>query len=532
VVRSQQQESNRLPLQRPAAVVLSAKRQLRRSRDRGVAAAVGPGLGWNDMEKELSDTLMRVSPRFTHPKRRLRSLIIYGVVLALWIAVVGCAWFAHGVWAWSAGLLYVTYDTWLLFYVAWKTFFVLRSRGGPSTSAPAPRKPEPSVGVLIAAYNEAPALPTTLEALLPQLGDRDVVLLVDDGSDDRTCEVLAERFGVVWPGLLELGRSSSNPALQVWRNRHGGKARALNAGLTRLSTDVVVTVDADTKLAPDAIAALRRAFAADPAMVAACCVIRPVCAPGSLAGLFQWFQTYEYIRAFCSRIAWMRSEALLLVSGAFAGFRREALIAVGGFDPQCLVEDYELIHRLHRYGRDRALDWRVSVISSPRAITDAPADFASFLRQRRRWFAGFLQTQYWNCDMTFNGRYGAVGRWMLPIKAVDTMQPIFGLTAFGLLIAFAVTGRLSILLPVLAVITGKILVDVCFHLWWVNIYGRWTEQRPRRASFGLAFLAAVTEPFSFQLLRHLGAAWGWWSFLSRRQSWGVTASTPVVEAIK
>lgn len=366
--------------------------------------------------------------------------------------------------------------------------------------------------------------------MLPQLRDGDIALVVDDGSEDQSTSLLADSYGISWSKPDGLGASSRHPGLRVWRNRHGGKARALNSGLARLTTDIVVTVDADTKLAPEALTALRAAFAADPALVGACCVIRPLCAPGALSGFFQWFQTYEYMRAFCSRIAWMRSGALLLVSGAFAGFRREALVDVGGFDPECLVEDYELIHRLHRYSYDHGLGWRIAVISAPRAVTDAPGSLISFLRQRRRWFAGFLQTQYWNCDMTFNRRYGKVGAWMLPIKAVDTMQPIFGLTAFILLLTFAIGGRLTILVPVLTVIVVKIIIDIGFHLWWVKVYGRWTGQPPGRASFGLAFLAALAEPFSFQLLRHTGAAWGWLSFLTRRHSWGVTASNAALGA--
>jgi len=288
-------------------------------------------------------------------------------------------------------------------------------------------------------------------------------------------------------------------------------------------------VDADTKLAPGALEGLRRAFVEEPKLAAACCVIRPVCAPAALAGFFQWFQTYEYIRAFCSRIAWMRADALLLVSGAFAAFRRDAVVVVGGFDPECLVEDYELIHRLHRYSFDQGLGWRVRVLCAPRALTDAPASLPSFLKQRRRWFSGFLQTQYWNCDMTFNSRYGKLGSWMLPIKALDTMQPIFGLTAFILLVLFAVLGKLAIVVPVLCVILSKVAIDLFFHVWWVHVYGRWTGQRTTHSGLGLALLAALAEPFSFQLLRHAGATWGWFNFIMRRQQWGITASMPAVE---
>jgi cellulose synthase/poly-beta-1,6-N-acetylglucosamine synthase-like glycosyltransferase len=495
---------------------------------------------------DLEANLRRVSPRFTHPQRSMRSLAIYGAVVTLWIALTVGAWFASGLFAWTTGLSYILYDTFLLFYVARKTYFILqggampggeggaggaiahggtvgRGTGGPLGGNRAANA-EPTLGVLIAAYNEAPALPTTLDALLPQLLAGDVVLVVDDGSHDDTGQILRDRFAVDWPAPLGIGESSVHPGLRVLRAQHGGKARALNAGLMRLQTDLIITVDADTKLAPDALQGVRRAFADEPDLVAACCVIRPVCAAGALSGFFQWFQTYEYIRAFCSRIAWMRADALLLVSGAFAAFRRAGVVTVGGFDPECLVEDYELIHRLHRYSFDQGLAWRVRVLSAPRALTDAPASLPSFLRQRRRWFSGFLQTQYWNCDMTFDGRYGSLGRWMLPIKAIDTMQPVFGLTAFVLLLVFAVLGKLSVVVPVLCVILAKIALDLFFHVWWVHVYGRWTGQRITHSGFGLALLAALAEPFSFQLLRHIGATWGWFSFILRRQQWGVTAS--------
>ncbi len=491
---------------------------------------------------DLEANLRRVSPRFTQPRLTVRSVSIYFAVVLLWLVLTGAAWFGSGIFAWLTGLSYILYDTFLLLYVARKTYYLVKSPAvrdavPPREAAPVPADggvasagaPRPTLGVLIAAYNEAPALPTTLDALLPQLEPGDVVLVVDDGSMDATPEMMRERFAVGWPAPLGVAGSTRHPGLQILRAAHGGKARALNAGLTRLHTDLIVTVDADTKLAPGALDGLRRAFIEEPNLAAACCVIRPVCAPAALAGFFQWFQTYEYIRAFCSRIAWMRADALLLVSGAFAAFRRDAVVVVGGFDPECLVEDYELIHRLHRYSFDQGLGWRVRVLPAPRALTDAPASLPSFLKQRRRWFSGFLQTQYWNCDMTFNGRYGKLGSWMLPIKALDTMQPIFGLTAFILLLLFAVLGKLAIVVPVLAVIFSKVAIDLFFHVWWVHVYGRWTGQRTTHSGLGLALLAALAEPFSFQLLRHLGATWGWFNFIMRRQQWGTTASMPAIE---
>ena len=296
-----------------------------------------------------------------------------------------------------------------------------------------------------------------------------------------------------------------------------------------MHTDIVMTVDADTRLAEDATLAMRSAFAASPALVAAAGILVPVCNRTVGGRLFQWFQTYEYIRNFIARYAWMRADSLLLVSGAFAAFRRDALLAVGGFDPQCLVEDYELIHRLRRYAVDHGIDWKVHVVGNAHALTDAPSTFGSFMRQRRRWFAGFLQTQYWNRDMTGNRRYGTLGTLMLPVKAFDTVQPIYGLTAFALLLVFLFDRRGAIVLPIFSVIGAKIVIDYAFHVWSVHLYRRWTGDRAG-SSLWMAVLTAIVEPFTFQLLRHLGAALGWVHFLRRSRAWGVQSRSGLMAA--
>ena len=264
---------------------------------------------------------------------------------------------------------------------------------------------------------------------------------------------------------------------------------------------------------------MRRAFSAEPNLVATTGVLTPVCAPTASGKVFEWFQTYEYIRNFLARYAWMRLDSLLLISGAFAGFRRAAALEVGGFDPDCLVEDYELIHRLKRYGVRNGRGWTTRVLGGARARTEAPSTTLAFLRQRRRWFGGFLQTQYWYREMVGNRRYGALGLAMLPVKAIDTLQPLYGLTAFALLCSYLVQGRLTILAPVGAVVAAKIFIDFSFQLWAIHLYRCWLGDRSA-ASFGHAFVASLIEPFSFQLLRHLGAAWGWIVFLNGRQTWG------------
>ncbi|PZP09959.1 MAG: glycosyl transferase, partial [Sphingomonas hengshuiensis] len=221
--------------------------------------------------------------------------------------------------------------------------------------------------------------------------------------------------------------------------------------------------------------------------------------------------------------------SLLLISGAFAAFRRSALVKVGGFDSDCMVEDYELIHRLHRHAADHGLDWRVRVEGAAQARTDAPASLIGFLRQRRRWFGGFLQTQYWNRDMIGNGRFGTLGSLHMPVKTLDTVQPIYGMAAFVILIALVVVGQFRIALPILIVMVVKIVFDLGFLLWSLRLYARWTGSG-KGLSAGGALIAAALEPFSFQLLRHAGAIWGWHAFLTGRETWGRQHRTAIGDA--
>ena len=463
------------------------------------------------------------SPRYTPEPTPWPSVAIHGGVALLWVLLFAGAFVFAGVFAWSVGLVYVLYDTVLLVFTFVETWGLRRALPVPVPGRPA------SLAVIVAAHDEAEVLPVTLAALFAQGEPADRVVIADDGSTDATAVLLARDFGLTAPPLGELSAASpSHPGLAWLRLPHGGKAAALNVALAAIDSDVVLTVDADTLLEPGALAAIRAAFAADPGLVAATGVLTPVCDRSLTGRLFEWFQRYEYIRNFLSRHAWEQVGGLLLISGAFAGFRRSAVIAVGGFDRDCLVEDYELIHRLRRHAARSGLDWTTRVVGGARARTTAPADTRAFLAQRRRWFGGFLQTQYWYRDMVGDRRYGHLGTWMLPVKAFDTLQPVFGLTAFGLLLFYLATGRVHVLLPVAVVIVGKIALDLAFHLWSIRLYRHWAGGPPMGSVAAVA--ASLVEPFSFQLLRHTGAALGWVTFLSGRQTWGKQSRGGLVRA--
>jgi cellulose synthase/poly-beta-1,6-N-acetylglucosamine synthase-like glycosyltransferase len=472
------------------------------------------------LKRTLEQALALASPRIVPRPTTLLSTLIHLGVVALWLLLFARAFFLQGVVAWSTGIAYVVYDTLLLAFVTLKTLPLMRPLKPLDPASD--RRDLPSMGVIVASHNEASVLPVTLAALLRQTHGPAQIVIADDGSTDETSALLTGRFGLKAAPDGQLSAPSSlHPNLYWLRVPHGGKARALNAAITEMTTETVMTVDADTLLDDGATYAMRVAFADEPKLVAAAGILVPVCGKSVSGRLFQWFQTYEYMRNFVARFAWMRADSLLLISGAFASFKRAALVEVGGFDPQCLVEDYELIHRLRRYSVDHGLGWDVRVVGDAQGRTDAPGTLGSFLRQRRRWFAGFLQTQYWNRDMTGNPRYGTLGMLMLPVKAVDTMQPIYGLTAFALLLAFLFGGHGTLVLSIFGVIGAKTAIDLAYYLWCIHLYRRWTGQR-------VAMLAAIAEPFTFQLLRHTGALMGWLHFLRGGRVWGAQRRSGLV----
>ncbi|MBS0371851.1 MAG: glycosyltransferase family 2 protein [Proteobacteria bacterium] len=463
------------------------------------------------------------SPRLRPRPTGIAGYLIAGAVGGGTLLLLASPFVSAGLLSWASGIAFILYDLLLLLFVAWQTLPLAVRRPPASPDETVAAGSRPSLTVIIAAWNEAPVLERTIAALTAQNDPPEHILIADDGSTDDTALVLIRAYGFAPPTTATQHQTSPlHPRLAWLRVPHGGKARTLNRALAHIDTDIVVTVDADTHPAVDALARMRQAFAHDDQLVAATGVLAPAC-KASLGGrLLGTFQSCEYVRNFVSRYAWMRADSLLLVSGAFAGYRRDALTAVGGFDPECLVEDYELIHRLHRHACAHGKTWRVRVVGQARARTSAPSDLRAFLRQRRRWFAGFLQTQLWNRDMIGNRRFGKLGLLMLPVKTLDTVQPLLGLAASATLLGLVAGGHLPLATAILSVLLNKVLLDIVFHTWCLYLYRRWTagEHAP---GYSQAIATALLEPFSFQILRHLGAALGWHHFLTGRRNWGKQA---------
>jgi cellulose synthase/poly-beta-1,6-N-acetylglucosamine synthase-like glycosyltransferase len=292
------------------------------------------------------------------------------------------------------------------------------------------------ISILVPAHNEGPTIAASVRSLLTLSYPEFEVVVVNDGSKDDTLEVLRHAFDLVpvpaafaerLPArpVRTVYRSLDHPNLLVLDKEQGGKSDALNAAINAANFPLFCCIDADSLLEPDAILRVSRVFADDPAAVAVGGIVRvlngsvvqdgrvvAVRAPGRPMVLCQ---VLEYIRGFLAgRTALSRINGLLIISGAFGLFRKEAVIAAGGYSRQTVCEDMEVVVRLHREARGRRQRQRVIFVPDPVCWTQVPEDWRSLLRQRDRWQRGLIESLWLHRRMLLNPRYGVVGMFAFP----------------------------------------------------------------------------------------------------------------------
>ena len=325
----------------------------------------------------------------------------------------------------------------------------------------------PFVSVIVPAYNEELTIVQSVRALLLLDYPAREIIVVNDGSSDGTLAALVETFQLVpapaafaqplqTAAVREMYRSTTEPALVVVDKLNGGsKSDAVNAGFNAASGTLVLSIDADTLLEPDALSRATTPFLEDPATVAVggniaisngCRIedgrIMAVELPRSWLARFQ---IVEYMRAFLLfRLACAAANGVVLVSGAFGLFRREAVIAIGGFDHAAIGEDMDLTIRLQRHFRARGEPIRIAFDPSPLGWTQAPEDWRSLRSQRYRWRRGLVQVLWRNRQVVGNPRFGVVGLGVLPyILVFEGLGPLLEIGGYVLTAGGALLGLLN-----------------------------------------------------------------------------------------
>ncbi len=271
------------------------------------------------------------------------------------------------------------------------TFLAWRAAKRAVVPCPPPHLIPSFVSVLIPAFNEERVIEASVRRILASSGPRIEVIVIDDGSADRTSEIVAHSFG-------------ADPRVTLLTLENGGKARALNAALRIAKGDIVVALDADTQFEPDTIAKLARWFA-DPAIGA----VAGNAKIGNAVNLVTRWQAVEYVTAQnLERRALDALDAITVVPGAVGAWRRIALDEVGGYPDDTLAEDQDLTISIQRAG------WRVACDVDAIAWTEAPDSFRALFKQRRRWAFGTLQCLWKHRAALVSGKPSGLARFGMP----------------------------------------------------------------------------------------------------------------------
>ncbi|HET8932491.1 MAG TPA: glycosyltransferase, partial [Polyangiales bacterium] len=288
-------------------------------------------------------------------------------------------------WGWAAlSALFLVCTVLSIFRIVFLGALTIRNLRAKPPEPPATF--QPLVTVIAPAYNEEKVIATTLNAILASEYRNLEILVIDDGSTDDTV------------GVVE-AIAARHPRIRLIRQANAGKSAAANNALSQARGELVVAVDADTIVSADAIPKLVAHFA-NPDVTAVCGNVEV----GNVNGIFTAFQAIEYVTSQnFDRRAFSSLNCISVVPGALGAWRRDAVLAAGGYSDESLTEDADLtLTILRRGGR---------VVYEPEAYgrTEAPESLGALLRQRFRWTYGTYQCLWKHRSAFFKGTLGWVG---------------------------------------------------------------------------------------------------------------------------
>lgn len=274
----------------------------------------------------------------------------------------------------------------------------------------------PKMSIIVPAYNEEKVIRTTIEALIDADYPDKEIIVVDDGSKDRTLMIAMEY----------------KDRVKVLHKENGGKASALNMALLYSTGEVVVIVDADTITSRSGLKYLARSMV-DKNIVAVAGNVKI----RNKINWITWCQALEYL----SGIQIMRRGldyfgAIYIVPGALGAFRKDKLIEAGTYHKDTLVEDFDATVKVLRSGMI------VEGSNKSIAYTQAPQTFIDFYKQRKRWYRGNLQILRRHSDILTNPRFGYLHSFAFPLMVIHMILiPVTSIMVWGFAIYQLIIGN-------------------------------------------------------------------------------------------
>lgn len=422
---------------------------------------------------------------------------------------------------------------------------------------------EPPITLIVTSYNEEAVIVPTIRALLQLDYHEYEILIVNDGSKDRSMEILTAEFELQEVPVAFRKRIEHKPVKGFYQSRlygnlrvidkeNGGcKSDASNAGINGARYGLFMPLDADTILERDCLKYMIQPYLLNPDTVGVGGTVRILngcqVANGALTKIglpknkLALFQVLEYTRAFLSgRVGWNVLNSLPLISGAFGLFNKEAVISVGGYSHKSLGEDMDLVLRIHRHYRLNKKPYRIDYVVDPVCWTEAPETFSILRKQRVRWQRGLFDCLWENRKLLFHPRSGGVGWLSFPfllfLEGISPLFEIFGLLFFFVcLFAGVISGEgvvaflmLSLGMGCMLSVTSILLEEVTFQTY------------PRKTDLAILLIGAFVENFGYRQLMSLWRLEGtikWilrtkssWGTMTRNASWS-TSPAPASAAI-
>lgn len=407
----------------------------------------------------------------------------------------------------------------------------------------------PGISIVAPAYNEEKTIITNVYSLLSlEYPDYEVVI-VNDGSKDKTLELLIKEFDLVKVPYAYIEKIKTKPFRAVYKTQSdnpsfkrltvvdkengGTKADASNAGVNVVSNKYFVCTDVDCILDKYALYRIiwpimqsqKRVIAVSAMMrMSNGCVVKDgqmvqTRAPRSLIPLFQ---DLEYARSFLvGKSALASLNAMQNVSGGFGLFETKVVIKAGGYDGDSFAEDMDMVARMIRYMCDSGEEYRIVQIPETCCWTEGPSTLKVLSRQRTRWGRGLLQFFIVHHDMLWNRTYRQYGNLTLPyIMIFELLAPLIefiGYTMVFYLFLISAVNYHTIWVAFLGLYAFAQMLTTCvvsFDLYAGTPF-------PKRSNYILIFVASLLEPIIYHPLNVFFSLRGYLRHLTgRRMVWG------------
>lgn len=284
-------------------------------------------------------------------------------------------------------------------YVASFYMINMSSKYKKAESLPATDK---TVSIVVPAWNEGKSIESTIKSLLATDYPKEKfeIIIVDDGSKDDTYK-LAKKY-----------ESEQNPKVRVFTKDNGGKGSAINFGIKKSKAEIIISMDADSIVRPDALKKMIGYFKNEQVMS-----VTPSMGVYKPKKVLEKIQQIEYYIGVFLRKSFAIVNAIHITPGAFSAYRREFFVKYGGYDTSTITEDLEIALRIQSKG--------YIIENSPESIiyTIAPKTFRELLVQRRRWYTGLIKN-LWRYRSLFGLKKGPLGALVLPVAIITIVLSV------------------------------------------------------------------------------------------------------------